>query len=248
MKPLKVQFHVHTAQDPVDRPKHTAEQMLDFAAEKNYDVVSITHHDQFFFNEEIKAYAEKLGILLIPGIEKTIARRHVLIINATKEAEQINTFYDLAKYRKKHPECLIIAAHPYYPRGFCLQEKLLENINLFDAIEYSWFFTEKLNQFNKKAEQVAKLHRKAFLGTSDNHILPYFDQNYSLVYSEKNWPAIREAILSNKVEAKPTPLTASQFMKLTAQMILEFDIPYQFRSLQAAMHKVQGKKSPTNQI
>ncbi len=231
MKPLKVQFHVHTAQDPIDRPAHTAEQMLDMAAAKNYDVVSITHHDRFFFNEEIKEYAEKLGILLVPGIEKTISRRHVLIINATKDAEKINNFYDLSKYRKLHPDCLVIAAHPYYPRGFCLQEKLLENINLFDAIEYSWFFTEKMNMFNKKAEEVAKLHRKALIGTSDNHILPYFDQNFSLVYAEKNWSAIREAILTNKCEIKPTPLTNSQFLKLTMQMIFEFDLPFQFRSL-----------------
>lgn len=235
MKPLKVQFHVHTAQDLVDRPKHTAEEMLDFAAEKNYDVVAITHHDQFFFNEDIKAYAEKLGILLVPGIEKTISRRHVLIISATKDAEQINNFYDLCKYKKTHPECIVIAPHPYYPQGYCLQEKLLENINLFDAIEYSWFHTEKLNMFNKKAEQVAKLHRKAFLGTSDNHILKHFDQNYSLIYAEKNWESIREAILANKVEAKPTPLTASQFMKCTAEIIFQFDLPYRFRSLRSKL-------------
>ncbi len=242
MKPLKVQFHVHTAQD-VDRPKHTAEEMLDFAAEKNYDVVSITHHDTFFFNDDIKEYAERRGILLVPGIEKTISRRHVLIINATKDAEKINNFYDLSKYRKSHPDCLIIAAHPYYPRGFCLQEKLLENINLFDAIEYSWFFTEKMNMFNKKAEEVAKLHKKAIIGTSDNHILPYFNQNFSLVYAaEKNWPAIREAIIANKCEMKPTPLTGSEFFKLTMQTIFEFDLPYQFRSLKRKIETLTSEK------
>lgn len=240
MKPLKVQFHVHTSQDPIDHPKHTPEQMLDFAAEKNYDVVAMTHHDSFFFNDDIKVYAEKLGILLIPGIEKTIARRHVLIINATPDAEQIVTFYDLCKYRKAHPDCIIIAPHPYYPQGYCLQEKLLENINLFDAIEYSWFHTEKLNMFNRKAEQVAKLHKKALIGTSDNHILSYFDQNYSLIYAEKNWTAIREAIMANKIEAKPTPLTATEFMKITAQIIIQFDLPYRFRSLRSF---VKGKTS-----
>lgn len=245
MKPLKVQFHVHTAHDPVDHPKHSAEEMLDLAAEKNYDVVAITHHDQFFFNDDIKTYAEKLGILLVPGIEKTISGRHVLIINATKDAEQINNFYDLCKYRKSHPECLTIAAHPYYPRGFCLQEKLLENINLFDAIEYSWFFTEKLNIFNKKAEEIAKLHKKALIGTSDNHILPYLDQNFSLVYAEKNWSAIREAILANKVEIKATPLTGNEFMKLTAQMIFEFDIPYQFRSLKRKITNFEARTRNT---
>ena len=243
MKPLKVQFHVHTAQDPVDRPKHTAEEMLDFATSKNYDVVSITHHDHFFFNEDIKKYAEERGILLVPGIEKTICRRHVLIINATKDAEKINNFYDLCQYKKKNPSILVIAAHPYYPRGFCLHEKLLENINLFDAIEYSWFHTKNINSFNKKAEKVAKLYRKPMIATSDNHILPYFDKNFSLVFAEKNWTSIREAIVNHKLELRTTPLTAGEFSQLTAQMIFQFDIPHQFRSLKNKL--TQDKKCDT---
>lgn len=231
MKPLKVQFHVHTKDDPLDKPKHTAKEMLDFAASKGYDVVSITHHDGYFFNDEIFGYAEKLGILLIPGIERTIERRHVLIINATPEIEKISTFYDLSKYKKTHPDCLIIAPHPYFPRGFCLHEKLLQNISLFDAIEYSWFFTKSLNQFNKSAEKVAKLHRKPLMATSDNHILKYFDQGYSLIDAEKNWPSIRDAILHNKIEIHTTPLTLKEFLKITIEMIIKFDIPWQFRRI-----------------
>lgn len=241
MKSLKVQFHVHTKDDPLDKPKHTAKEMLDFAASKEYDVVSITHHDGYFFNEEIFAYAEKLGILLIPGIEKTIERRHVLIINATHDVEKIVTFYDLCKYKKSHPDCLIIAPHPYFPRGFCLQEKLLQNINLFDAIEYSWFFTKKVNLFNKKAENIAKLHRKPLMATSDNHMLKYFDQGYTLVHAEKNWPSIREAIVNNKIEMHPTPLTTEQFFKITMEMIFLFDIPWQFRSLTSSIKKCYAK-------
>lgn len=231
MKPLKVQFHVHTKDDPLDKPRHTAKEMLDFAASKQYDVVSITHHDGYFFNEETFSYAEKLGILLIPGIEKTIERRHVLIINATPDAEKIITFYDLSRYKKAHPDCLIIAAHPYFPRGFCLHEKLLQNINLFDAVEYSWFYTKTLNQFNKKAEKAAKLHRKPIMATSDNHILKYFDQGFTLVDAEKNWSAIREAILNNKIEMVTTPLTLEEFFKITMEMIIKFDIPWQFSKM-----------------
>ncbi len=231
MKPLKVQFHVHTKDDPLDKPKHTAKEMLDFAASAQYDVVSITHHDGYFFNEEIFAYAEKLGILLVPGIEKTIERRHVLIINATPDVEKIVTFYDLSKYKKSHPDCLIIAPHPYFPRGFCLQEKLIKNINIFDAIEYSWFFTENINQFNKKAEKIAKLHRKPIIATSDNHILKYFNQGYTVVHAEKTWPAIRNAILENHIEIYTTPLTLEQFFKITLEMIIKFDIPWQFRRI-----------------
>lgn len=247
MKSLKIQLHVHTADDPTDRCEHTALEMLDFAASKNYDVVAITHHDNFHFTEELRVYAERLGILLIPGIEKTIEHRHVLIINATAETEKIQTFFELAKYKKYHPDCLIIAPHPYYPRGFCLLDKLTENINLFDAIEYSWFYMEKFNSFNKKAERIAKLHRKPLLATSDNHILPYFDLGYTLVFSEKSWPEIRKNILEGKFEMRSEPLTLATYLKSTTQMITQFDIPHQFRSLKGifteTFAKPAGKKS-----
>lgn len=237
MKPLKVQFHVHAHEDPIERPKATIKEILDFAATKEYDAVSITLHDMFYFNDEIKDYAENLGILLIPGIEKTICNRHVLIINATAEAEKIMNFYDLCKYRKAHPDCLVIAPHPYYPGSICLQNKLLENINLFDAIEYSWFYTKKLNQFNIKAEKIAKLHRKPLMGTSDNHVLKYFDNGYTLVESEKNWQSIRAAILENKIEMHVMPLTMKEFFNLTLRIIFEFDIPIRFRKLVKKCHR-----------
>jgi predicted metal-dependent phosphoesterase TrpH len=242
MKPLKIQLHVHTHDDPTDKPKHTAYEMLDFAAQKNYDAVSITHHDQWYFNEDIKKYAEDREILLIPGIEKTVERRHVLIINASKEAEDIETFYDLARYKKHHPHSLIVAPHPYYPRGFCLGEKLTENINLFDAIEYSWFHAKKFNMFNAKAENIAKLYRKPLIATSDNHILPWFDQNFSLVPAEKNWASIHDAIMKGQIECKTIPLTAAEFVKLTAKMMLQFDIPYRFRSIKKKLGMVQLTK------
>lgn len=232
MKPLKVQFHVHTQHDPIDRPEHTAEEMLDMAASCGYDVVAMTHHDSYFFNDEIREYAAARNILLIPGIEKTIQRRHVVIINATRDAEKINTFYDLHRYRSSHPDCLVIAPHPYYPRGFCLLEQLIQNINLFDAIEYSWFFAEGMNGPNKKAERIAALYKKPMLATSDNHVLKHFDKSFSLVHAEeKSWPAIRRAILAGKIERCATPLRRMEYLSIALHIITMFDIPHQFRTL-----------------
>ncbi|MBP7898469.1 hypothetical protein KAZ92_00775, partial [Candidatus Gracilibacteria bacterium] len=61
---------------------------------------------------------------------------------------------------------------------------------------------------------------------------------------EKNWKSIREAILANKIESKPTPLTMSEFMKVTVTMITEFDIPHQFRSIKRAL---SGSKTKTTE-
>lgn len=137
---------------------------------------------------------------MIPGIEKSIGKRHVLIINATYKAQKIHSFEDLRRYKNIHPDCLIIAPHPYYPAWICLHGKLEKYIELFDAIEYSWYHSKKLNFFNKKAAQIAKKHHLPMLGTSDNHILKDLDWTYSLVKAEKTIPEIFDAIKKNRIQ------------------------------------------------
>ncbi len=200
MRKLKINFHLHTGQDPIDAVKHSEYQLLDEAGRLGYDVLSITCHNALIFCDDLKDYAEKRGILLIPGIEKSIQRKHVLIINATVEAQKIQSFEDLAEYRKKHPECLIIAAHPYYLGPISLQKNLEKHIDLFDAVEYSWYHSKRLNGPNKKAVKVAEKHGKSMLGTADNHILKYVNHTYSLVRAEKNTESVFKAIRDNHIE------------------------------------------------
>lgn len=206
---FKIQFHTHTRQDPVDNIKHSEKQLIDAATAHGYHAIAITCHNKVVFNDDLREYAQKKGILLIPGIEKSIGRRHVLIINATVEAEKIFTFNDLADYKKYHPRCLIIAPHPYYPGWICLHKKLEENIKLFDAIEYSWYHSKKIDFYNQKAKQMAAQYKLPMLATADNHILKYLNHTYSLVEAEidhftrpedqKNIPAIFNAIKKNHV-------------------------------------------------
>ncbi len=200
MRKLKINFHLHTGQDPIDAVKHSEHQLIDEAARLGYDVLSITCHNALIFSDDLKKYANKKGILLIPGIEKSILRKHVLIINATVEAQNIKNFADLAAYRKKHPECLVIAAHPYYPGAISLQKDLEKHIGLFDAVEYSWYHSKKFNGPNKKAVQFAEKHNKPVIGTADNHILKYVNDTYSLVRAEKNVESVFEAIKRNDIE------------------------------------------------
>lgn len=222
---FKVQFHVHTGQDPIDRPRHSEYEMLDYAARHGYDAISITCHEKLVFSDELKNYAEKKGILLIPGIEKDIEKRHVLIINATPQAEKIHTFDDLAKYKKQIPDCLVIAPHPYYFTHFCLNEKFDQYHELFDAVEYSWYHTKYVNCWNKKAKKSAEKYGLPMIATSDNHILSYFDVQYSFINAaKKTWPEIKKAILSKKIAPKKNPLDLFKFLIVTIRMIAEFNI------------------------
>ena len=219
MRKFKVQFHVHTKQDPVDNIKHTEKQKIDHAAKLGYDALAITCHNVVIFNEDLKKYAEEKRILLIPAIEKSVERKHVLILNADVEAQKIQTFNDLRLYKKNHPECFIIAAHPYYPGWISLHKKLEEHIDIFDAIEYSWYHSKRINQYNHKAIKTAEKHNLPMVGTSDNHLMRYFDHTYSIIEAkEKTIESIFQAMKEKKVTFISHDLTPIKMFWIVAEM------------------------------
>ena len=56
-------------------------------------------------------YARERGILLIAGIERTIARRHVLLINFPAECERVCSFEEIGDL-KARTNGLVVAPHP----------------------------------------------------------------------------------------------------------------------------------------
>lgn len=219
MRKFKVQFHVHTKQDPVDNIKHTEKQKIDHAAKLGYDALAITCHNVVIFNEDLKKYAEEKRILLIPAIEKSVERKHVLILNADVEAQKIQTFNDLRLYKKNNPHCFMIAAHPYYPGWISLHKKLEEHIDIFDAIEYSWYHSKRINKYNQKAIKTAEKHNLPMVGTSDNHLMRYFDHTYSIVEAkEKSIESIFKAMKDKKVTFVSHDLTPVKMFCIVAEM------------------------------
>lgn len=202
---LKCQLHTHVFGDPKDHIKHTPEELIQKAAELKYDVLAITTHKKVIFSEKLKLFAEKKGIILLSGIELQIKGKHVLAINVTQEIENVHSFEDLSAYKNSHPECLIIAPHPFFILGSLMRKKLFKNIHLFDAIEYSFFFTKLIN-FNKPAEAYAKKYNKPLVATSDCHLLKYMDNGFTLVNAEKSIESIINAIKGNKIETRIFPL------------------------------------------
>lgn len=216
---LKADFHIHVQGDPRHHIKYTAQQLIDRAAALGFEVLAITNHDQVFYNETLAKYAESKGILLIPGIEKTIKGNEVLIYNITQqEAEQIGSFHDLMLL-KKEKEILVVAPHPYFLLPDCLGRNLKKYIHLFDGIEYSHFYNRLINR-NKKAVRVAKKHGKAVVGTSDAHNWFQFNKTYSLVDGKKNINSIFEAIKSGKCQLKTRPLSWFDFMKVPLNVLI----------------------------
>ena len=194
---LKTNLHFHSSEDPLDLfIKYDIYQGIDQAKKEGFKVLGLTCHNKFVYQTEFGDYAKKRGLLLIPGIEISINRGHILILNCDREAENIKTFADLREYKKKNPHIFIIAPHPCY-FFFSLNKDLIKNINIFDAIEYSWFsflFFDK----NKKAQRIAQKFKKPFIANSDTHNLKYLKKTYSVIHSKSlNVEAIFDAIKKN---------------------------------------------------
>lgn len=191
---LKANLHLHTKDDPEDLIPYTFETAIKEAAKLGFQVIAITCHNSFVFHEKYRIFADENNILLIPGIEKTIQKKHVLILNCDKNAENIKNFKELETYKKTNPDIFIIAPHPFFYGNTALKKKLLQNIRIFDAIEHSWFYSKKFNR-NTKGSETARKFNLPFIATSDTHNLFFLDTNYALIEAEeKTIPAILKAI------------------------------------------------------
>ena len=202
-RPLKADFHLHTAEDPCDHVPHTAKDLISKAADEGFEVLAITNHQCLTYNQRLSAYARERGILLIPGMEANVRHRHVLLLNPPS-GKQVPDFSSLSALRR--PDTLIIAPHPYFPNPRSLNGYLAKNLELFDAIEYCHFYSSRIN-FNRKAVALSRLHGVPLIGNSDTHFLRQLGTTYSLIYAEKDPQAIFEAIRQRRVEIVSRPLS-----------------------------------------
>lgn len=198
---LKADLHLHTAEDPLDRVRYTARELISKAAADGFDVIAITNHLRLTFDQDLFAYARDRGVLLIPGIELTIKRRHVLVLNPP--SKKCPDFLSLAQLRR--PETLIIAPHPYFPGSYSLNGYFWQHLHLFDAAEYCHFYSRRIN-FNKKAVEVCRSLGFPLIGNSDAHFLSQLGATYSLIEGEKNLEGVFTAIRKNKVQVVTRPL------------------------------------------
>ena len=202
---LKVELHTHTADDPVDAIPYTTHQLIDHAVALGYDALAITLHERQLDLRHVTPYAAERGLVLIPGIERTIEGRHVLLLNYARGAEDVRTFADLARL-KKRAQGLVVAPHPYYPGFSCLRKDLERHADLFDAVERNAMFVPGLD-FNQAAERFAQRAGKPIVGNCDVHRLMQLGSTYSLVDAAPDPDAICGAIAEGRVSVESRPIT-----------------------------------------
>jgi predicted metal-dependent phosphoesterase TrpH len=201
---VKVELHSHTADDPLDRIPYTSQQLIDRAAALGYDALAITLHDRQLDIRPLESYAAARGIVLIPGIERSVEGRHVLLLNFPGGTEDVHTFDDLRRL-KQETGGLVVAPHPFFPAGHSLFGQLTAHADLFDAVEVNAMFTSSLN-FNRPAEAWARRHGKPMVGNGDVHRLVQLGTTYSLVDAEPNASSICAAIAAGHVRVVSRPI------------------------------------------
>jgi hypothetical protein len=222
---LKVEFHSHTNYLHYNETTYSPKKLIDHAIKLGYDALCITEHyspiavpEMYRKNPlktyyDYKGYAEEKGLLLIPAVEFYFNEGEVLLINIKeKDLMNILQFDDLKNLPKT---VLKVAPHPYYRMSCCLMEDLERNIDLFDGIEYSYYYTNFFNNANKKAKAVANGFGKSLIGTSDLHDLRWMGYTYTIVDAEKNIDSIVKAVKEGRVNLVTRPLPYKLYSYVT---------------------------------
>jgi predicted metal-dependent phosphoesterase TrpH len=218
---LKVELHSHTADDPSDWIPHSAHALIDRAAALGYDALAITLHDHQFDVAPLDAYAAQRGIVLIPGVERTIEGRHVLLLNFPADAAAaIHSFEDLADL-KRRSRGLVVAPHPFFPMPSCLHGKMDRYAHVIDAVEYNAMYTGTLN-FNRAAERWAQRHGKPMVGNGDVHRLEQLGTTYSLVDANRDAASICDAIAAGRVRVATRPISWWMAFRVFASLLVPF--------------------------
>ena len=177
---IKLDLHIHTHDDPLDALDYSAMQLLERAKALGFDVLAITLHDAVFDRPDVFARAAEMGILLIPSAERRILGGDVILLNVTHdEAAAIHNFDDLRQLRALRGDSIYtIVPHPFYVLGGSIGERMLQEMDCFDAIELCHFHKGIFNP-NRRAERVAAEFGKPLIATSDAHRLSTFGSHYT---------------------------------------------------------------------
>jgi predicted metal-dependent phosphoesterase TrpH len=215
---LKVELHCHTADDPIDAIPHTTHELIDHAARLGYDALAVTLHERQLDLRPFEGYAAERGLVLIPGVERTIEGRHVLLLNFATGADEVRSFGELARLRNRAAG-LVIAPHPYFPGRTCLRRELERHADLFDAVERNAMFIRGLD-FNRAAEDFAVRHGKPLVGNGDIHRLTQLGSTYSLVDADRDPAAICAAIAGGRVRVEGRPMAWAGAARVMGSLFL----------------------------
>jgi len=186
----RVELHSHCHGDPVDRYiAHSIFEHIDQAKKVGLDAIAVTWHRKICDNLEAIAYARERGVLLIPGIEAEINRRHLVVLNLAKgDLPAQPTWSEVRALRLRKPDVLVMAPHAFYPHPSCLGQAMDAHADCIDAVEWCYihvhWIPHRVNP-NLRAARWAQKHGKTLVAASDAHSLRSIGRNVSSVEADE---------------------------------------------------------------
>jgi len=201
----RIELHSHCQGDPVDRYlKHTIYEHIDRAREVGLDAIAVTWHRKICADTEAFAYARARNILVIPGMEAEIDRRHLVVLNVAEgDLPGETTWDEIRALRARKSEVFILAPHPFYPHPSCLGKEINDHADCIDAVEWCiihvHWLPERISP-NLRAARWAHRHGKTMVACSDAHSLESIGKNASTVEADALTPeAIFAGIRAGRV-------------------------------------------------
>jgi len=200
---MQLDLHIHSCYSKDCASPVAA--ILTQAIRAGLDGIAICDHDTMEGSLEARRLVDEMGLnlLVVPGIEVTTNRGHLLVLGAD-EAFPVNSDPgDIIKIAREH-ECLIVAPHPY--KGYPKSLGDVSDLDV-DAIEVlnSRFI---LGKFNKRAVKMAEALDLPMLGNSDAHFVGMVGRAYTEIDAEPSVEAVFKAIMDGNtvVHGTRTPL------------------------------------------
>jgi predicted metal-dependent phosphoesterase TrpH len=203
---LRGDFHHHTNADPIDNRfvQHSLGELIDRAARIGLRAISVTCHESVPYDGDAERYARERGVVLLRGMEATVEKQHVLLINFREFPRGRCTIDEIRA--AKTADALVIAPHPFYPAGIASADLLLAYPDLFDAVEVSGLYTRMTASFNRSAIRYAEQARLPMVGNSDTHFLWQMGSTYTEIDAEPDAASIVEAVRRGRVRLRTEPL------------------------------------------
>jgi predicted metal-dependent phosphoesterase TrpH len=216
---LKIELHAHTSDDPQDDIPYSTRELIAHVAARGYQALAITLHDRQLDLADVLAYAQSLGVTLIPGIERTIEGKHVLLLNFPAGlAEAVRSFGDLRRLRAQSTG-LVVAPHPFFPASSCLRSLMDRHRDLFDAVEITGMFTGFVNLTLTPARW-AREAGLPLVGNGDVHRLDQVGTTWSLVDAEPDPDSICRAIRAGRVRVEAHPHSTQKAAAIMSDLFI----------------------------
>lgn len=200
---MRLDLHIHSCYSK-DCTSPVAS-ILKRAIKAGLDGIAICDHDTVEGSLEARRLVEEmdLDLVLVPGIEVTTNRGHLLVLGVDKAFPVNSDPGEIIEMAREH-KCLIVAPHPY--KGYPKSLGDVSDLDV-DAIEVlnSRFI---LGKFNARAVKMAENLGLPMLGNSDAHFVEMVGRAYTEIDAEPSVEAVFKAIMDKKtvVCGNRTPL------------------------------------------